>query len=157
MRIVSIDVDVSYTERGEWRTFVRAIFSGNRFINVVRRTSSINEPYELERTRRNITRVWLTSPSPLHVPLYRFRNEYAVKLVPLTREHCQERLRRRSSSTRRGLVLSRIEEKRIPSSLLPFFHPRSLVRYLRDKRIIASRTDRFSCYIESNDKFLQTR
>lgn len=118
------NVDVSYTERVEWRTFVRAIFSGNRFINVVRRTSSINEPYELERTRRNITRVWLTSPSPLHVPLYRFRNEYAVKLVPLTREHCQEA----SSSFilhQRGLVLSRIEEKRIPRgnpSLSSFFH-----------------------------------
>lgn len=56
--------------------------------------------------------VWLTSACPLHVPLYRFCNEYAVKLVPLTRERHQEALSF-ILRERTGSLILLIEEKYI--------------------------------------------
>lgn len=85
------------------------------------------------RTRVGILQeVWLTLARPLRVSLYRFRNEYAVKLVPLTRERRQEAssfiLREKT-----GPLVLLIEEKHIPRgnsllglcllSSLSLYHP----------------------------------
>ena len=102
--------------------------------------------------------VWLTSARPLHVPLYRFRNEYAVKLVPLTRERHQEALSF-ILRERTGSLILLIEEKYIPRgnsllklSRLPFLFLPCYPCYLMLFNVHAGKCS-FKLLHENNDLF----
>lgn len=115
------------------------------------------------RTRVGILQeVWLTLARPLRVSLYRFRNEYAVKLVPLTRERRQEAssfiLREKT-----GPLVLLIEEKQIPRgnsllglcllSSLSLYHPVIQCSYDSCRYLFKCL---FKLLREDGDRFLET-